>query len=196
MQLEQDKKLKKFAELVFEKNKVHNLTAAKTAEDFYNKHIKDCLCAFKKIKPKLSENIVDCGSGAGLPGMVWAVLSPNSKIWSVDSNQKKIAFQKYAKRELGLKNIEPIAIRIQDHMLPEGSSVVFKAFSSIGAGAESLRRETCIKNLLFFKKDDEKTAQEITEATSLLYDYKRHEYLSNKEKMLIVELYDNKNSNN
>ena len=51
------------------------------------------------------------------------------------------------------------------------------------------------KNLYFFKKDDEKTKEEITEASALLYDYKKHEYTSNKEKMLIVELYDSKNSN-
>ena len=46
------------------------------------------------------------------------------------------------------------------------------------------------KNILFLKKDDEKTEQEITEASSLLYDYKRHEYASNNTKMLVLELYD------
>ena len=44
--------------------------------------------------------------------------------------------------------------------------------------------------MLFLKKDDEKTKQEILEASSLLYDYKRHEYGSNDTKMLVIELYD------
>ena len=44
--------------------------------------------------------------------------------------------------------------------------------------------------MLFLKKDDEKTKQEITEVSSLLYDYKRHEYASNNTKMLVLELYD------
>ena len=44
--------------------------------------------------------------------------------------------------------------------------------------------------MLFLKKDDEKTKQEITEASSLLYDYKRHEYVLNDTKMLVLELYD------
>ena len=44
--------------------------------------------------------------------------------------------------------------------------------------------------MLFLKKYDEKTKLEITEAASLLYDYKRHEYASNDTKMLVLELYD------
>ena len=36
----------------------------------------------------------------------------------------------------------------------------------------------------------EDAEQEITEASSLLYDYKRHEYASNNTKMLVLELYD------
>ena len=73
---------------------------------------------------------------------------------------------------------------------------IFKAFSSIKNGAQSLNQQAPFKNLIFLKKDDEKTKEEITEASSLLYDYKRHEYTANKEKMLVVELYDSKNSNN
>ena len=55
----------------------------------------------------------------------------------------------------------------------------------------SLNKKNNHKNILFLKKDDEKTNQEITEASSLLYDYKRHEYASNDTNMLVLELYDN-----
>ena len=196
MPLEQTELLKKFAKLVVEKNKIHNLTSAKTPEEFYKKHIKDCLAAYDAINKRLQKQIVDCGSGAGLPSIVWSMINPQLKIFSVDSNQKKIAFQKHIKRTFGLKNLHPVAARIQDFRPEETSSAIFKAFSSVKRGAQSLNREAQFRNLFFLKKDDEKTQVEITDAGSLLYDYKRHKYILNKEKMLVVELYDSKNSNN
>ena len=134
--------------------------------------------------------MIDCGSGAGLPGLVWATLDTNKKIYSVDSTNKKTAFQKLAIRELALKNVVAVNDRIQNVILDHENTVVFKAFSSIKDGVISLNKKNNHKNMLFLKKDDEKTKQEITEAFSLLYDYKRHEYTSNDTKMRVLELYD------
>lgn len=196
MQSEQAKLLKRFSELVVEKNKIHNLTSAKSPEEFFKKHIGDCIAAYKAAEKSLHKSIVDCGSGAGLPSVVWSIISPWLEVHSIDSNQKKIAFQKHIKRTLGLSNFYPTAGRIQDFCPNKESTAIFKAFSSIKKGAQSLNKTAPFKNLIFLKKDDEKTKEEITEASALLYDYKRHEYISNKEKMLVVELYDSKNSNN
>ena len=190
MQLEQAETLKKLANLIAEKNKQHNLTSAKTPEDIYRIHINDCVQAFKKVQQALRKTVIDCGSGAGLPGLVWAILDTNKKIYTVDSTNKKTAFQKLAIRELDLKNVVAVNDRIQNVALDQENSVVFKAFSSIKEGVLSLNKKNNHKNMLFLKKDDEKTKQEITEASSLLYDYKRHEYASNDTKMLVLELYD------
>ena len=190
MQLEQAETLKKLANLIAEKNKQHNLTSAKTPEDIYKIHINDCVQAFKKVQQTLRKTVIDCGSGAGLPGLVWATLDTNKNIYTVDSTNKKTAFQKLAIRELALKNVVAVNDRIQNVALDQENSVVFKAFSSIKEGVLSLNKKNNHKNMLFLKKDDEKTKLEITEASSLLYDYKRHEYASNDTKMLVLELYD------
>ena len=190
MQSEQAETLKRLANLIAEKNKQHNLTSAKTPEDIYKIHINDCVQAFKKVQQTLRKTVIDCGSGAGLPGLVWATLDTNKKIYTVDSTNKKTAFQKLAIRELALKNVVAVNDRIQNVALDQENSVVFKAFSSIKEGVLSLNKKNNHKNMLFLKKDDEKTKQEITEASSLLYDYKRHEYASNDTKMLVLELYD------
>ena len=190
MQSEQAETLKKLANLIAEKNKQHNLTSAKTAEEIYKNHINDCVQAFKRVQKTLSKTVIDCGSGAGLPGLVWATLDPNKKIYTVDSTNKKTAFQKLAIRELALKNVVAVNDRIQNVILDHENTVVFKAFSSIKDGVLSLNKKNNHKNMLFLKKDDEKTKLEITEASSLLYDYKRHEYASNDTKMLVLELYD------
>ena len=190
MQSEQAETLKKLANLIAEKNKQHNLTSAKTAEEIYKNHINDCVQAFKKVQKTLNKTVIDCGSGAGLPGLVWATLDTNKKIYTVDSTNKKTAFQKLAIRELALENVVTVNDRIQNVVLDQENTVVFKAFSSVKEGVLSLNKKNNHKNILFLKKDDEKTEQEITEASSLLYDYKRHEYASNNTKMLVLELYD------
>ena len=190
MQSEQAETLKRLANLIAEKNKQHNLTSAKTPEEIYKIHINDCVQAFKKAQKNLKETVIDCGSGAGLPGLVWATLDANKKIYTVDSTNKKTAFQKLAIRELALENVVAVNDRIQNVALDQENTVVFKAFSSIKEGVLSLNKKNNHKNMLFLKKDDEKTEQEITEASSLLYDYKRHEYASNNTKMLVLELYD------
>ena len=64
MPLEQTELLKKFAKLVVEKNKIHNLTSAKTPEEFYKKHIKDCRFGPKRINMGTVEAL----------GRVWAPL--------------------------------------------------------------------------------------------------------------------------
>ena len=188
---EQTEKLTKLADLITEKNRQHNLTSAKTAKELYKNHINDCIQAYKKVQNVLKKTVLDCGSGAGLPGLVWAILDTKRSFYSVDSTHKKIAFQKLVIRELSLKNATAVNDRVQNIVLEQENTVVFKAFSSIKEGALSLNKKNNHKNLLFLKKDDEKTKQEITEASSLLYDYKRHEYASNDTKMLVLELYDN-----
>ena len=94
--LSEDKKalLKKFSQLVIEANHKHNLTAYKHCETFYKEQINDCLRAKEACLKACGKTIVDYGSGAGLPGLVWAAVEQKLKLVSVDSNLKKVEFQK------------------------------------------------------------------------------------------------------
>ena len=73
---EQEHKLKVFSEVVRERNKLHNLTAYKNTQAFFNDQIVDCVLALKACKKNLQTTVVDCGSGAGLPSIIWAMLEP------------------------------------------------------------------------------------------------------------------------
>tara|TARA_X000000368_G_scaffold390651_1_gene354042 strand:- start:1613 stop:2215 length:603 start_codon:yes stop_codon:yes gene_type:complete len=200
MQLElskdQEKTLKDFSQEVIERNKQHNLTGHKDHTTFYNLQVADCISAHNACKNILSKNIVDCGSGAGLPSIVWAVLSPEKKFYSIDKNEKKIQFQKKLVTKLNIKNIEIHLSKIEEFNLNETHTVVVKAFSSIVKTTELLKNKQHQKNLIFLKKDDKKTEEELLVVPSLLYDYKKHQYVLNKEKMVALELYDSKNSHN
>jgi 16S rRNA (guanine527-N7)-methyltransferase len=56
----------------------------------------------------------DLGSGAGLPGIVLAVLRPDVAVTLVESRRKKIVFLKALARELDLANLEVRHTRIED----------------------------------------------------------------------------------
>lgn len=90
-------------------NKVYNLTAVRNQEDMVTHHILDALA----VLPYLAQSapagrcysLVDVGSGAGLPGLVLAIACPDWRVTLVEAVEKKTAFQRQAKIELGLSNV-------------------------------------------------------------------------------------------
>ena len=94
-------------------NKAYNLTAIKDDQQALIKHIFDSL----SIVPFLpAGDLLDIGTGAGLPAVIVAICQPQRAVTALDSNQKKIRFIKQVASELGLKNLTPIASRIEAHV--------------------------------------------------------------------------------
>ena len=93
-------------------NKAYNLTAIKDDQQALIKHIFDSL----SIVPFLpAGDLLDIGTGAGLPAVLVAISQPQRAVTALDSNQKKIRFIKQVASELGLKNLTPVASRIEAH---------------------------------------------------------------------------------
>ena len=93
-------------------NKAYNLTAIKDDQQALITHIYDRL----SIVPLLpAGDLLDIGTGAGLPAMIVAICQPQRAVTALDSNQKKIRFIKQVASELGLKNLTPVASRIEAH---------------------------------------------------------------------------------
>lgn len=93
-------------------NKAYNLTAIKDDQQALIKHIFDSL----SIVPFLpAGDLLDIGTGAGLPAVMVAICQPQRAVTALDSNQKKIRFIKQVASELGLKNLTPVASRIEAH---------------------------------------------------------------------------------
>lgn len=93
-------------------NKAYNLTAITDPTEALVKHIIDCLA----ILPYLPKgNLLDIGTGAGLPAVIIAICQPDRLCTALDSNQKKIRFIKQVASELKLNNVKPVAARIEAH---------------------------------------------------------------------------------
>lgn len=122
-------KLVAYIELLAEWNKTHNLTAVDDLEEMLSIHIFDSA----SIKPYIKgARLLDVGSGAGLPGMILAILSPALEVTSVESRNKKAQFQMYAANKLRLKNFKVENVRIEDFQPKEKFPMITsRAFSSI-----------------------------------------------------------------
>ena len=122
-------KLVEYLNLLQEWNKTHNLTAVDDIEEMLSVHIFDSA----SIKPYVKgSSLLDVGSGAGLPGMILAILSPALQVTSVESRNKKAQFQMYVANKLNLKNFKVENVRIEDFDPKDKfSMVVARAFSSI-----------------------------------------------------------------
>ncbi|HET9680145.1 MAG TPA: 16S rRNA (guanine(527)-N(7))-methyltransferase RsmG, partial [Gammaproteobacteria bacterium] len=82
-------------------NTVFNLTAVRDPLEMVPRHILDSL----SVAPWLQgSNVLDVGTGAGLPGIPLALLYPERQFTLLDTNGKKTRFVAQAVASLGLKN--------------------------------------------------------------------------------------------
>ena len=102
-------KLLIYKDLLIKWNKSFNLTSVKNTE-VVTHHFLDSLAIIPFIK---SSSLLDVGTGAGLPGIVIAIVNPGIKVSLIDKVGKKIAFIKRVVLELEIKNIETHHNRVE-----------------------------------------------------------------------------------
>jgi len=126
--LRDKQKIKKYKDLLLQENQKQNLISRKQENNIDN-HIKDCL----SISSHLSSNIIDLGTGGGLPGIPLAIEDPRKKIYLVEASQKKCSFLLHTKNLLGLENLHVINKRGEDLHLKdfaEDMDIVTRAFGT------------------------------------------------------------------
>lgn len=126
---QKQQKLLAYLTLMQKWNKVHNLTAVRDPDEMVTLHLLDSLVVLPFIDAK---NLLDVGSGAGLPGIPLAICLPNLKVTVIDSNQKKVSFMRQAKAELGIENLEVLGGRVEDVGTSRKFDIVIsRAFSDL-----------------------------------------------------------------
>ena len=121
--------------LLIKWNRVYNLTAVRDEASLVTHHVLDCLAVVEHLPPG---NVVDVGSGAGLPGIPIAIACPGRHITLVDSNQKKSAFLTQVIAELGLSHVHMVAMRVEAYRPTElFKTVISRAFSNLASFVKS-----------------------------------------------------------
>ena len=127
--LETQQKLLAYLVLLQKWNKVYNLTAVRDPLEMVTLHLLDSLSVLPYIKAK---NLLDVGSGGGLPGIVLAICLPNLLVTTIDTVQKKAIFMRQVKGELGLNNLQIVHARVESFMPDEKFEVIIsRAFSEL-----------------------------------------------------------------
>ena len=125
-------------------NQAFNLTAIRDPEQMLIKHVLDSLVVvpyltgrdLRQSAPATQTaqrpTLLDVGTGAGLPGLVVAILCPEWEVFLLDSNSKKTRFLHQVKTRLALDNVTVLHQRVESHQPGRGYDVIVsRAFAAV-----------------------------------------------------------------
>ena len=124
----QRRALAEYVVLLAQWNRAYNLTAVRDPFAMIGRHVLDSLTALDFLA---GTRLLDAGAGAGLPGLVLAIVRPDVRCTLLDPVRKKTRFCTHAAMTLGLDNVETASERLAAHRPPHRYSTVISraAFS-------------------------------------------------------------------
>lgn len=99
--------------LVCSHNRAAGLTAITDPVTSASKHYLDSITALLAVDFLPGQAVADIGSGAGFPGIVLAIMKPETNFLLVESNRKRADFLYQTARELALANVHVVAARAE-----------------------------------------------------------------------------------
>jgi len=135
----QQQSLLSYMALIQKWNKVYNLTALKTPQEILSHHLLDSLSSISPLFRYLAQGakgvdqeieLLDVGSGGGLPGVVIAICCPGIRVTCVDTVSKKAAFVQQVAASLKLSNLRGLHARVESLKGPF-DVVCSRAFASL-----------------------------------------------------------------
>ena len=126
----QQQQLLQYILLLNKWNKTYNLTAVREPERMIGMHILDSLAVLPHLGAGV--NLLDVGSGGGLPGIPVAIMRPDINVTMLDSLQKKTVFIQQAISVLLLKNANVVCERVESFQyIKKFDMVISRAFSEL-----------------------------------------------------------------
>lgn len=105
-----------YIDLLLKWNARINLTAIREPNEIVQRHFGESLFAAKHLlEQKRPQTAVDLGSGAGFPGVPFAMLAPDVQVTLIEAQQKKATFLKELVRVLELKNVKVFGDRAESY---------------------------------------------------------------------------------
>jgi 16S rRNA (guanine527-N7)-methyltransferase len=102
----------RFAEILATDGVLRGLIGPREAPRLWDRHLLNC-AAVAELLPDRGE-LVDIGSGAGLPGMVLAMLRPGMRVVLLESTLRRTAFLDECQARLELPNVTVVRGRAED----------------------------------------------------------------------------------
>jgi len=108
--------ISKYIDLLLKWNARINLTAIRASEEIVERHFGESFFAAMHILAQGPvTTAIDLGSGAGFPGVPFALVAPEVEVTLIESNQKKSTFLKELIYVLGLRNVKVFSGRAEGY---------------------------------------------------------------------------------
>ena len=105
-----------YIDLLLKWNARINLTAIRAPSEIVQRHFGESLFIAKYLlDQKIPQTAIDLGSGAGFPGVPFAMLATEVQVTLIESQQKKATFLKELVHALGLKNVKVFSDRAENY---------------------------------------------------------------------------------
>jgi 16S rRNA (guanine527-N7)-methyltransferase len=174
---QQQAALRRYCELLLKWNRTYNLLGATTATAMLQEHVLDSLAVVPAMTRWLSPTnavLIDVGTGAGLPGIILAIMMPQVPVVLVEPVGKKAAFLRQVVAECRLPTVRVFEARIEDipseELLPDPGKLphfICRAFASLDRFAELCAPRLREGSLMFAMKAA-KVQQEVEQLAGLM----------------------------
>ena len=178
-------KIELFKKETIKFNKKHNLISKKNTGKIIEEAIEEAKALTKQLEQ--NKNILDIGTGGGLPGIPLAIFNKNKNIYLSEKNNKKNYHLKKIIQRLNIKNATIVGSSNKDTKINKKvDCVVTKAFAStkktIGVANSFLEKPF---TLMLLKGRLETINKEIKEANIKKGNYEIIKIQSAKEKHIL-----------
>ena len=181
---EKKRLLEKYVFLIKKNQENVSLIGKSTISDIWLRHIIDSLQIIKYL-PKEEKNkfLIDVGTGAGLPGVVLAIMG-RSDVLLCEKSPKKTNFLKEVLKECSL-NAKIYNCRIEDIIMNNIAIIVSRAYASI--------KKLILTNIHLISKETilvihkgKKHMKEISEAKKeFAFNFKKFDSITSKEGVIL-----------
>ena len=156
----QQGRLLAYLDLLSKWNRVYNLTAVRDPAQMLTHHLLDSLAVIGPLRRHTqgaAANLLDVGSGGGLPGVVIALCCPELSVCCVDTVAKKASFIQHAAGALGLNNLRGVHARVEsvEERFDVVTSRAFASLADFVAGSRQALGEQGVWMAMKGKRPDE-----------------------------------------
>ncbi len=125
--------LERFREMLLIANQRVNLISRRQSEQLSLSLISDSLALQQLVSYQPGTTLLDLGSGAGFPWIPQKLAQSDLKIISVESNRRKLEFQRTVVRELQLNDCRLEPFRLEELPPQEADNLIAKGVSDLEA---------------------------------------------------------------
>lgn len=104
--------VEKYAEILAVQGVERGLIGPREVDRLWERHLVNSALMLPRVP--VGATVADVGSGAGLPGLVWAITRPDLSVTLIEPLLRRTTFLNEVVQELGLDNVTVIRARAED----------------------------------------------------------------------------------